>query len=101
MTSQAKPSVNDASKTITEFFHHHVPPLEIRTAWAQLRIHLLTAVAPQPSTPTPAPITEALEKIQERLVLIEKRVAAPQNTATSPLSYADAARMPPPSPTRP
>jgi hypothetical protein len=96
MTPQAKPSLHDASKTINDFFLHHIPPLEIRTPWAQLRIHFLTSSAPQISTPTTAPISDALDKIQECLMLIEKCVSAPQSTAKPLLSYADAARMPPP-----
>ncbi len=70
MAPQARPQLHDASKTLNDFIQHHIPLPEIRTAWAQIRIYLLT-----PSAPNNPPISAALDKIHERLVLIEKSVS--------------------------
>jgi hypothetical protein len=64
-----------ASKTVNDFFLHHIPPPEIRQAWAQIRIHLLTSSTPPTAPSTNAAANEALEKIHEQLLLIEKSVS--------------------------
>jgi hypothetical protein len=86
MAPQTKSAMQNAAKAINDFFSHHIPPSEIGNAWAQLKIHLITSATPQNSPPTSAPICEALEKIEERLILSEKRVTAPHNTAKTSLS---------------
>jgi hypothetical protein len=96
MAPSARPQLHDASKTLNDFFQHHIPPPEIRSAWAQIKILLLTSSPPSADAPTNPPISAALDKIHERLLLIEKSVSVPQNTAKPLLSYADAVKIPPP-----
>jgi hypothetical protein len=95
---QAQLLLHDASKTVNDFFLHHIPPPEIRQAYAQIGIHLLTSSTPSTAPLTNTPTNETLEKIHEQLVLIEKSLSATQNTERNLLSYADVARAPPPFP---
>jgi hypothetical protein len=96
MAPQAQPQLHNASKTLNDFFQHHISPPEIRNAWAHIRIHLLTSSPSSASAPNDPLITAALEKIHERLLLIEKSLSAHQNTAKPSLSYADAVKNPAP-----
>jgi hypothetical protein len=83
---QARPRLHDASESLNDFFQHHIPPPEIRNAWAQIRIHLLTASPSSANAPNDPLMTMALEKIHEQLLLMEKSVSTHQNTAKPSLS---------------
>jgi hypothetical protein len=96
MAPQARPQLCNASKTLNNFFLHHIPPPEIRDAWALTRIHLLTSTPSPANAPTDAQITAAPDKIHEKLLRIQKSVSVSQNTAKPSLSYADALKTPPP-----
>jgi hypothetical protein len=90
MAPQALPKLHNTSKTLNDFFQHHIPPPELKNAWAQIRNHLLTASPSSANAPNDPLITMALEKIHEQLLLIEKSVSTHQNTAKPSPSYADA-----------
>jgi hypothetical protein len=95
MAPQAQSQLHDAFKTLNDFFLHHIPPPDIRNAWTQIRIHLLTTSSFSANTPNDPQITAALDQVHERLLLIEKSVSFSQNTAKPPVSYADAVTIPP------
>ncbi len=81
MAPQAQPALQNATKTINDFFQYHKPPPDIRNAWTFLKTHLHPSNTPPPQPLSLAPLSEALEKIQDRHTLIEKRVSAPQSAA--------------------
>ncbi len=94
MAPQTQKALSGATKTINNFFQHHQPFPDFRNAWGLLKIHLLTSATPPAQPSSLVPLSEALDKIQDNLALIEKRVSVPQDAAQFPLSYADAAKMP-------
>ncbi len=98
MHSQPQSPMQQAVRKIDEFFRTRQAPQDVKNAWAQVKIDLITSKA-SPPLPAPttsnAPIVAALEDIQGRLTLIEKRIPVLQDAA-KPLSYADASRRPPP-----
>jgi hypothetical protein len=96
MAPLVRPQLHNPSKTLNNFFQHHIPPPEIRNAWAHIRIHLLTSSPSSANASNDPLITATLEQIHERLLLIEKSVSAHQNTAKPSLSYADAVKNPAP-----
>jgi hypothetical protein len=96
ITSQARPQLCNASKTHNDIFQYHIPHSEIRDAWAQIKIHLLTSGPSPANASTDPPITSTLDKIHEQLLLIQKSVSVSLNTAKPSLSYADAIKTPPP-----
>jgi hypothetical protein len=71
-------------------------PPEIRNTWAQIRIHLLFSSPSSANAPNNPLIIAALEKIHERLLLIEKSMSAHPNTAQLSLSYTNAVKNPAP-----
>ncbi len=96
MAPQARSPLHDAFKTLNSFSLLHIPPPNIRNAWTQIRIYLLTTRSTSANTSSNPPLTAALDKIHKRLLLIENSVSVLQNTAKTPLSYVDTVKTPPP-----
>ncbi len=57
------------------------PYQEKRYAWAQIKSYLLTTSPSQGNASNDPPLTAALDKIHEQLLLIEVSVSVSQNTA--------------------
>ncbi len=96
MAPQVRLKLHDPFKTLNDIFEHNIHPPEIRNAWAQIRIHCLTASCSSANAPNDILITTALWQIHKRLLLIEKSLSTYQNTANVSLSYADALKAPAP-----